>query len=336
VRYLSPDLLVNLVLYVPVGVSGYFWFRQVAPSIRHWAPVVIGASLSFGIEMAQLSQPLRVTSAIDVVANTLGTLGGVVAAAILRYQLRSRQTCLVHLPDAAALALFCCWVLYQVFPLFPISGLTVLRVKTAAFLNGPPLAAVPLVSAAGTWMIAGCLLRAMHVPYAAWLLWLTLAMVPARLLIVMQQPSMAGLWGAILGCALFTAVGSRASTTRLLGWAMLAVLLLRGFSPFDPGSTSSPFSWIPFAATLEWEWQASMAILLEKLFYYGATLWALKAGGIQPLTATALTAATLTLIEAVQMYLPGRTAESTDPLLAVIASILLRAMHSSKAATRSA
>ena len=76
------------------------------------------------------------------------------------------------------------------------------------------------------------------------------------------------------------------------------------------------------------DWQWGIQILLEKLFYYGTAIWLLWRAGVRWTFAIGTVCALLTAIEIVQTRIPGRTAEITDPLLALMAGIGLRALRS--------
>jgi VanZ family protein len=83
------------------------------------------------------------------------------------------------------------------------------------------------------------------------------------------------------------------------------------------------FEWIPLASALQADWQSVLRVLVQKAFYYGITVWMLR--HMMPgyrtaalLTAALLTAALLAVIEAAQVWIPGRTPEITDPLLALV------------------
>lgn len=70
------ELGLNVLLFVPLSLLGWFLFRR--QRVRFWA--VAGVLVSVVIELTQLAIPGRVTSLQDVVANTAGaTLGALVA-----------------------------------------------------------------------------------------------------------------------------------------------------------------------------------------------------------------------------------------------------------------
>lgn len=99
----------------------------------------------------------------------------------------------------------------------------------------------------------------------------------------------------------------------------LAVLVLRGLTPFRLSPHSIALSWIPFEGFLAApEWLHSIFVLIEKIYFYGAAIWLLRAAGTRLLNAAVTVAAILGAIEIIQMYIPGHTPEITDPLLAIL------------------
>ena len=62
---------------------------------------------------------------------------------------------------------------------------------------------------------------------------------------------------------------------------------------------------------------------MEKCFFYGALIALISARGGRPLAAAVAVAICLSMIEAAQMFLPQRTAESTDPILALILGFVI-------------
>ena len=64
-------------------------------------------------------------------------------------------------------------------------------------------------------------------------------------------------------------------------------------------------------------------MLLEKSFWYSSLRWLLTRHGFSVRSAACSTATLLGGIELAQLWLPGRVAETTDPLLAIVAGVLL-------------
>ena len=81
---------------------------------------------------------------------------------------------------------------------------------------------------------------------------------------------------------------------------------------------------MPFGATLSYDYAAAMQPILQKGFLYGASIWLFWAAGRRRLAPTIGIAALLAAIEYAQRYLPGRTAEITDPVYALLLAMMLR------------
>jgi VanZ family protein len=66
-----------------------------------------------------------------------------------------------------------------------------------------------------------------------------------------------------------------------------------------------------------------MLTFFRKCFWYGSAVWLLRLAGWRLARAAVAVALLLGTIEVVQIHLPGRVAEITDPLLALILAVIL-------------
>jgi VanZ family protein len=339
-RFIFRDVVVNVALYVPAGLTGHLAFRRYG---KWWlsltAPVLICAAWSATIEMVQLFVPTRDTSALDLSTNVIGSMIGVVLGIVLEDVLvlrRARVTAgqsrrQLKAPDRSAVALLFCWLSWLWFPLFPVLGRTVLFHKADMFLQAPFAQPVPFLSAMLAWVAAGNLLQAAALrPARRWLA-ISVAFVPLQLFIVDRQPVAAALAGAILGALCFVFLWPLRKTNRGLywkttAWAFLAVIVFRGLSPFHFSPAAVPFEWIPFSGFLNMNWQSGIQVIAEKFFWYGTAIWLMRRSGIRVIPATALVAVVLLGIEIAQTRLPGHVAEITDPLWAIFTSAAMVAM----------
>ena len=320
-RRFIADVVINLALYVPLGMSGYLAFRRWRPGwLRVAGPVLLGAAVSVCVEMAQIYAPGRRCSAIDVMDNVagsaLGVIGGIFFETVAGRELAVGKRRAV---DRSALMLLLCWVASRLFPLFPVLWLSMYRQKLAVLLSGPEFGVVAFVSAAASWYVAGLMMRKIA-PGPGWL-WASVALIPAQFFIVTRQPGLGELAGAVVGVLLLVVLGARP-----VGWVFVGVLLFRGLSPFRLGEPHG-FWWIPFGGFLEMDWQPGIRVLLEKAWYFGAAIWVLRAERKRLSAAIAMVAGVAALIEIVQIYLPGRTAEVTDPLLVLLMGLAIRSVR---------
>src|SRR4051794_24030496 len=72
--YLVRDLVVNIALYVPVGIWGNLALRG---KVAVWGPVLFALLLSISMEVAQVFEPARYASSADTAANVAGAAIGV-------------------------------------------------------------------------------------------------------------------------------------------------------------------------------------------------------------------------------------------------------------------
>jgi VanZ family protein len=318
------DFVVNVALYVPLGATGFLGFRRAVPI------VAFAAVLSTCIELAQAYHPLRFSNALDLIANLAGTTIGFVLArtfseSICRLAGKWR---FVDSPSPIPIALLVCWAAGTLFPFFPSMGWTAFTNEVAAFVSAP-LRISSLVTEAVVFFTLGRLLTAAGLTSP--ILWLALAVcaLPASIVIGIQQPTASSVAGAITGAAIFLIAGKREHVERIGTIAILGIIVFRGLYPFHVSPEPDVFGWIPFAGLLETEdGQRGLAILLEKLFHYGSAIWSLLTSGVGVIGATAITAATLCAVEAAQLWLPGRSPESTDVVLAAVLGIVFHAIGS--------
>lgn len=323
-RFTVRDAIVNVALYLPLGMAGFLALRS---HMRYWGPVAGGLVLSCSMEMIQLFEPTRDASALDVVTNVAGSILGVVAGVLfetLAFKATGpvdRNSPRAKPADRAALSLVFLWVAYLVFPFFPLVGTFGPKQKLHTFLGTPVFVPVMVVSVAAVWFAAGLLLRAAGLKRPVRWLAVSLLAIPLQIFIVDRQPVPSDLIGAVLGILGFLAVGGNARLRPLEAGAFLAVIVLRGLAPFHWSEAAQNFTWIPFAGFLASPWQLALLTLIEKGFYYGTATWLLRRAGMPVVAATALVAAVLAGIEFAQIRLPGRTAEITDPVLAILLGI---------------
>lgn len=111
--------------------------------------------------------------------------------------------------------------------------------------------------------------------------------------------------------------------TALVASFIVLLLILRGLAPYRWSSVANPFSWISFSGFLAADREFGMLRFLRKCFGYGSAIWLLRAAGWRLTGAALAVALLLGAIELVQIHLPGRVAEITDPSLALIQAMTL-------------
>jgi VanZ family protein len=317
------DIFLNILLYVPIGICAPFAFQG---RWRFLFAILLGSGLSFTVEYLQGWLPMRVSSAGDLASNSAGTLAGAGLAMWISHwgyhELPWLRGLRIRYP---ILVLLACFLAGQCFPFVPNYRLPHLRESLEALtdFSGDPFVALLNLT---VYSAIGLLLRNVVTPEpAAWVRWLAPALFLALRPLFTSAP-MGGLElsGAVAGVAVGTVAG-RNWLRRVLFLLYPAVLMLDQLRPFTFLSDAQPFAWLPFLPLYSLPPMVVVRYLAEKLFLYGSGIVFLAQWPLTLPFATAMIVVMLGITEGLQVYLPGRTPESTDPLLALACWAMLAA-----------
>ncbi len=335
------DLFVNLLAYVPLGLFLALWLR---PRIGTIAAIVVacvaGSTLSFALETLQSALPSRVPSPLDWVANSAGSAGGALLAGVLdprfapgRRLLHWRQSWFAPGTLAnLALVVAALWALTHAAPFVPSldwgslkSGLKPLGNTLRHPSTFEPAGALVM----GLHVVAlGLLLRCVAQRPLVWpFIVFSLAVLLLKVPVVGRQLSLEALIGWLGAAALLATPPARTPAGRIVP-AAAALLTAHALAQFAPGqdAATSVINWIPFrgqVGTLE-----GMLDLVETLWPFMAlgllarwlTAWrwrlAVMLGGGAMVGLLAFS------LEWLQQSIPGRFADITDVLLAVLGWLL--------------
>jgi VanZ family protein len=326
-RYVGWDVAVNITLYLPLGIFGFLAVSARASRVvRILAPLALALVLSASIEMLQLFDDSRTCSLSDVASNVAGAAVGMAAGALYRVKLQrslaARRTASLLRPSGALL-LLSCWLAYQIFPLFPVWGRTNLVHRLAA-LRASAVSPVDTLMVFAEWLAVACLLESIRKTKINGVLALLLLLAPARLILASRTLAWSDIVGAIAAYAAWMCL-PRLWVRRAAPVLLIGALILGELSPFhfaaQPGARA--FNWVPFRGMFRSDWQDGFVVLFRKSFWYGSVLWLWRASGRSLAWVTVAAAAALFLLERLQVYLPGRTPEITDAVLAVLMGLLL-------------
>jgi len=322
-RFLVRDVAVNLSIYVPVGVFGFLALRQtLRTAFAVTVTVLFALALSSGIEMTQLFDDSRDCSGFDVVCNVSGAGLGVALGCIYqdwlkRFLARAETAKLLHL--SGAVLLFYTWLAYQAFPLFPVLSRTRLAEEFRNLFAEVSVSPLETFTYFVEWLVAARLLESvLGAERTRRFFPLLLLVLPGKLLIAGRTVSWSELAGAGLAyiCSYFLSGYPRRAA--LVAGLIVSLLILRGLAPYHWSSIANPFSWIPFSGFLAADREFGMLTFLRKCFWYGSAVWLLRMSGWRLARAAVAVALLLGTIEVIQIHLPGRVAEITDPSLAMI------------------
>lgn len=318
------DIVGNLLLFVPYGFVAVLAARaHRRPGLACLGYVVAGLVLALGLQVAQIWLRSRTPALGDAAVNAAGLLIGLALGAIalrLRPSLGDARQSAALVP----LALMLAWLAYQWYPLVPTLDWQNVKNALKPLLLAPRLDPVRILATAVSWAAFFTLWGLLAAGRSSAIVKALggLAILCGKAFIVGAGISLANLVG--LGLAIIALPWlQHPRALPVLSVAILASLFLSGLQPFTPSATARDFEWIPFTGMLEGSMAINLANLLEKTFLYGAAILFMHRHGARPLPAAIGVALCLAAIEAAQVFLPGRTAESTDPVLALLLGVVM-------------
>jgi|ERR1017187_4719650 VanZ family protein len=324
-RFVTRDVVLNVLLYLPLGaVACLAWLRRF-PRAAAAAATAFAFALSLSMELLQNYVPGRVTSLSDLATNTLGAAAGAGLALAFASEIIPPLHSQARRASPGALFLLGCWGAYQLYPFFPVFSSTHLLQALHALIVTHAFSPVATWGALAEWFAAALALEAIFGRLRT--SWLAGAMLVLGLRIFMPPRSLAldEVAGAALALLAWEILPPK-HRLRIGVWMSLSAILLVELAPFHFTRHAAPFSWIPLGASFEYERWAALVVLLRKSFFYGSAIWLLARSGIRYPVAGAALAVSLLVLETVQRYLPGRTPEITDSLIAVVMTAVLWAL----------
>ena len=140
--------------------------------------------------------------------------------------------------------------------------------------------------------------------------------------LTLETAEVAGMAAALLAARPLARL-PREGVALWLAGAVFVLIAWQGLSPFDFQLAQDRFALLPFGESLTQYRAANLADMFLRCFMNGALVWLLAQAGLSVLAATSLGAGCVFAVEFLQTWLPGQTAEITDPLLAVCAGGLI-------------
>ncbi|WP_372617595.1 VanZ family protein [Falsiroseomonas sp.] len=324
------DLAANLLLYAPLGLVLALAFARLRPLPATVLAVLLCALLSAGLEFAQIFAMHRVASGGDLVLNIVGAGLGAATGTVLAP--RRGAEALAWRPrvaDAFPAALLACWVGYRLYPYVPALDLGEWRASLKPLL--PPFDPDPLriLRLAILWLVAARMLDAARPRGEAGLLLavLMLGSLVAAVPLVGRRLTVEEIAAVGLALPAWLVLRRLSWRDRLLFAALLFVVLLEGLAPYTFLAEPRPFGWIPLRSLMSGHWGNGLQAVLYKSFLYGGLVWLGLRAGLRPLLAGGFAVAVALAVSAAQAWLPGRSAEITDAVIAAGTILLLQLLR---------
>jgi len=354
-RVSRADLLVNFVAYLPFGLM-LAAACDAARRLRAVAvATMLGAALSLSVELLQACLAARTSSLLDLASNAAGAFVGAAALlvpwrlpALLASRRAATRPLLAGQPlrTLAAITLLA-WFAGRTFPWVLTADVGQIR-QNLAFVRPVlaghlPLDAWRLAAHFAQWVLAGLALRALLQPWAP-VLRLTVAL--AALVLALQSvlavrtlslEQLIALPPALALLALLRLPAITPALPPLLAAAALSMATVYQLRP-GRGPPSGSFSWWPvfglgsalgalqlglffftfaFACALALAWRFALRTRRAPGGRGAPASAALPTTGAT-VAAAGLSIAWLAALEFAQLWVPGRTADTSTPLLALV------------------
>jgi VanZ family protein len=337
------DILTNLLVYMPLGLLLMRTLeKRRCPGCTVALVTLLSALLSVTLEYLQAHLPGRVPSLADVALNTAGGFVGALLALGLRpdtaigeklYELRYRY---IHPGGLANLGLFalCLWTLSQLSPLVPSIDLGNLRHGLKPLLQGlqnpAALEWARVLEYGLSILVFGIVLSTLlRLRYRALLIFTAFVslVLLLKIPVVGRQLSLEALLGLVPG-VIFTALiydKPRRARLAVAVLAILGIVLATGLHVPADAAAASPavFNWIPFRSHMSNNIIGVIDILGDLWPFVTLSYVArLSAGKRKPMLILGGAATIFPLafaLEWYQQYLPGRSPDITDALIATMA-----------------
>lgn len=321
------DLIANLLLYTPLGFAAAFLLND---DRRIWIIPIFGMALSTSVEVLQYYDAGRVTNASDIYLNTIGTVFGAGLALLAKKTQSHRIRLKLEPRDPIAGLLLLAMFSSKLYPYVPTIDVHKYWHALKPVLTHPNLSTYALLQHLSLWLAASYLMAQAIGPTLSrsGILLFAALMFGAKILIVNQSLSCADLAGAALAITLWLLVLQHRAWAAVAVAGVLAVsIIVERLAPFHFAVRPSPFQWMPFLALLQGSLAANIQAFLGKIFLYGSLIWIANAAGLRLWLAASITASVLFLTSIAETHLPGRSAEITDALMALMLGAGLAAIR---------
>jgi VanZ family protein len=331
------DLVQNVLLFLPLG-----WLLGSIANQRgrHAQPGVAllhfcwGVGIAVGVQILQVYIPERVPAFSDAFFNMMGWLIGWCLArsapfsALFPNVLKKRPLQL-HQP-AIVWVLVCLWAASELFPFIPTIDVALLREKAKILLFGSWLDTKRLLMhGAQCYAMLAVLRVTLMQTFAGARLWLSSAAVVlfllgAKLLVIGQYPTPAVVLGTVAGAVLcmMQPARMRALLTGGLCAALLAFMAYQWLPLQFDMNGATHFAWLPFGSWLRGDAINAVQTAAFFVFCFVTFLWCARRLGGQLFPLTFILFLLTLLSEWVQLFLVGRTADTTPAGLVILAAIV--------------
>lgn len=323
------DILGNIVLFIPFGLLGMLALPPRDSRIaRFLLLLVLGFVLAAGVQVIQLYVPTRSPALVDVIWNMVGLMIGALPAIPARVQAMVAGQRLISAATLPFL-LVGCWIGSLLVPFVPSIDFQLWKDSVKPLLFDPAFEIDAFVRDFPAWLAAACL--GALVVGERWLpvkfTLVVLATLGLKIVIVKNDLDFTDVAAAAAAILTFGVLIRYLPRRELVVAALLlAGHVYLGLSPFEARVGAPEFAWIPFQGALSGSMFINASVIAYKVFFYGALVWQLLRGGLGYLLSAIIAILAAGVVEFGQLHMGHGTPEITDPILAILAAVIIAAL----------
>lgn len=324
-----PDIVSNIVLFIPLGLFAALGFG------RQWGRValfgILGALFAVALQLLQLYLPSRTAALTDAVWNFIGLSLGIAGASFAHKKISPSWSGTRHLAWAR-FSFLALWLSAELLPFVPTLDWQTLKDGIKPQLVAPRFHFdLVLLHAAGIAAAAEIVVDQTGVTRTR------LGIALAAIFIFFAKIFVYGLgldWSTLLGfgigVATWLGLSRHAAWFRrnAVFWIVLGAITVATLLSGSDNIRPSRVNWIPFAAMLQGSMLDNVRALAQSAFLIGALLWLGSHRNDREWSIAVALALWLSLLEIVEFFIGGHTADITKPLLAFLLVPAARLMRS--------
>lgn len=323
------DFISNILLYMPLGFVGMITVGKKAGTVQLALTIAIGAGLSFAVEYLQYYDAGRDTEATDFYANVLGTAIGASVGWVFGQDFRWPLLREISANRVPAL-LLTAWLGYRLYPYVPTIDLHKYWHAVKPVIVYPHLTPYSLFRHIAVWLSICVMIEKMVGDqravglikrFAAFLIF-------SCVLIISTQVTLPQILGMVIAFGTWKALPTPRARVIVAATLMAAYVGMFRLAPFQFSDVAGHFSWMPFLSFMEGSIDIDVQSFFEKFFLYGSLIWLLCQAGMAVRFASLFTMGLLLAASGVEIFIPGRSAEVTDAILALVIGEFIRAVES--------
>ncbi|WP_339863636.1 VanZ family protein [Paremcibacter congregatus] len=320
------DILGNIVLFMPYG---YLALAPKESSLRkkpsYLKYFLYGLVLAFVIQVVQVYIPARSPAMADVYWNGVGILAGFAAHHLTqRYFPGLSFTTARNTPALLAL----CWLLYLLFPFIPSLDFQAIKNSIKPVLLTPDFRWHAFIISTTGWLLFAHFTRNLFL--GSWLNPLRLPLIallslPLRMIIIQNSLTLSDLSAVLFAIVIWIVFqGQKIDRGKGLAALLAVSITIYSIGSLDFSSQFSSFYWVPFSGFLDGNLFTNTKSLFFKVFLFGSLVWQVKLHWPTLRLKTFWLFLFILLLELIQITMPSRTAEITDPVLILLLSLLIQ------------